>query len=129
MNHSLILTIMLGAISGIIGGALGQSGVNIMLPGLIILGLVPNFKTAVGTVLLTLVPPTTLLACITYYQRKQIDIKTSLILFVTCFITYFFGAYLTKNIANRTLEFITGIYLFFVSMFFIWNSYTGRFGE
>jgi uncharacterized membrane protein YfcA len=41
----------------------------------------------------------------------------------------FVGAYLTKNISNQTLEFITGIYFLIISIFFFWNSYTGTYGE
>ena len=40
-----VLTIMLGIVAGILGGAFGQSGSEIMLPGLLILGIVPNFET------------------------------------------------------------------------------------
>jgi uncharacterized membrane protein YfcA len=41
----------------------------------------------------------------------------------------FVGAYFTKDLSNRTLEFATGVYLLLISMFFFWNSYTGTYGE
>ena len=37
MTTDILLTILLGAISGLAGGALGQSGAEVMLPGLLIL--------------------------------------------------------------------------------------------
>lgn len=41
----------------------------------------------------------------------------------------FVGAYLTKDITNRTLEYITAIYFFLIGTFFFWNAYTGKYGE
>ena len=128
-NIDIILTILLGCISGLAGGALGQSGAETMLPGLLILGLVPNFKTGAGTVLLALIPPISLLAALQYYKRGQVQIYTAVILFICYFFMAFIGAYLTKNISNQTLEFITGVYFLLISMFFFWNSYTGTYGE
>ena len=129
MSVGILLTIFLGSIAGIMGGSLGQSGAETMLPGLLILGIVPNFKTAAGTVLLAIVPPISLLAALQYYRRGQIQIKTSIILFISYFIMAFVGAYLTKNISNRTLEYMTAIYFMIISLFFFWNSYTGTYGE
>jgi uncharacterized membrane protein YfcA len=128
-NIDIILTILLGCISGLAGGALGQSGAETMLPGLLILGLVPNFKTGAGTVLLALIPPISLLAALQYYKRGQVQLYTAVILFICYFFMAFVGAYLTKNISNQTLEFITGIYFLIISIFFFWNSYTGTYGE
>ena len=56
MLNDSILTILLGLLAGAFGGALGQSGAETMLPGLLILGIVSDFKTAAGTVLLTILP-------------------------------------------------------------------------
>jgi uncharacterized membrane protein YfcA len=82
MNSDILLTILLGSIAGISGGALGQSGAEVMLPGLLILGIVPNFKVAAGTVLLAIVPPISILAVLQYYKREQVKVWTSVILFV-----------------------------------------------
>jgi len=129
MNKISLLTLLVGAIAGLFGGALGQSGAELMLPALLILGIVPNFKTAVGTVLLAILPPISVLAVLEYYRRGQVKIWTSVLLFAAYFFTAFIGAYVTKTITNRTLEFITGIYFLIISSFFFWNSYTGIYGE
>ena len=129
MNIDIILTILIGSLAGLSGGALGQSGAEIMLPGLLILGIAPNFKVAAGTVLLAIVPPISILAVIQYYKRGQLQIWTSIILFISYFFLAFVGAYITKEISNKTLEFVTGIYFLIISFFFFWNSYTGTFGE
>jgi uncharacterized membrane protein YfcA len=125
----IFLTIVIGILAGLSGGALGQSGAEIMLPGLLILNIVPDFKTAAGTVLLAILPPISLLAVLEYYKRGQVKICISFVLFITYFFTAFIGAYMTKNISNNILEYITGFYFLIISMFFFWNAYTGTYGE
>jgi uncharacterized membrane protein YfcA len=129
MNINTISTILLGSVAGIFGGALGQSGAEVMLPGLLVFGLVPNFKTAAGTVLLAIVPPISILAVLEYYKRGQVQVWTSVLLFISYFLLAFVGAYLTKNLSNKELELITGFYFLLISAFFFWNSYTGTYGE
>ena len=129
MTKDILLTMLLGAVAGLSGGALGQSGAEIMLPGLLLLNIVPDFKTAAGTVLLAIVPPISLLAVLQYYKRGQVRVLTSVILFVTYFFVAFIGAYLTKNISNKILEYVTASYFLLISLFFFWNAYTGTFGE
>jgi len=129
MTSEIILTILIGSLAGLSGGALGQSGAEVMLPGLLILGLVPDFKTAAGTVLLAIIPPISLLAVMEYYKRGQVKVLTSVILFITYFFLAFAGAYLTRDISNKSLEYITGAYFLVISIFFFWNAYTGTYGE
>jgi uncharacterized membrane protein YfcA len=124
MISDILLTIFLGAIAGLSGGALGQSGAEVMLPGLLLLNIVPDFKTAAGTVLLAIIPPISLLAVLEYYKRGQVKVWTSVILFITYFFVAFVGAYLTRNISNKMLEYITGFYFLIISIFFFWNAYT-----
>jgi uncharacterized membrane protein YfcA len=129
MASDILLTVLIGALAGISGGALGQSGAEVMLPGLLILNLVPDFKTAAGTVLLALIPPISLLAVLEYYKRGQVKVQTSVILFITYFFMAFIGAYLTRQVSNKTLEYLTGFYFLIISIFFFWNAYTGTYGE
>ena len=123
------LTILLGLFAGLFGGALGQSGAEVMLPGLLILGIVSNFKTAAGTVLLTILPPLSLLAIVEYYRRGQVRVVTSMILMIAYFFAAYAGAYATRSISNSQLQFISAIYFFVIGGFFLWNSYTGTYGE
>jgi uncharacterized membrane protein YfcA len=129
MITDIFLTILLGGVAGLSGGALGQSGAEVMLPGLLILNIVPDFKTAAGTVLLAIIPPISLLAVLEYYKRGQVKVWTSVILFVTYFFVAFIGAYITKNISNKVLEYLTAFYFLIISIFFFWNAYTGTYGE
>jgi uncharacterized membrane protein YfcA len=129
MFSNTVLTILLGLVAGLFGGALGQSGAETMLPGLLILGIVTDFKTAAGTVLLTILPPLSLLAIIEYYKRGQVRVVTSMILMVAYFFAAYAGAYATRSISNSQLQFISAIYFFIIGAFFLWNSYTGTYGE
>jgi uncharacterized membrane protein YfcA len=122
-------TILLGLGAGVLGGALGQSGAETMLPGLLILGIVSDFKTAAGTVLLTILPPLSLLAIIEYYKRGQVKVVTSMTLMISYFFAAYFGAYFTKNISNSNLELISAVYFYIIGTFFLWNSMTGAYGE
>ena len=124
-----ISTIILGTFAGVLGGALGQSGAETILPGLLILGIVPDFKTAAGTTLLTILPPLSLLAIIQYYKRGQVQIITGVILMISYFFAAYVGALMTKNVENSMLELIAGVYFIVIGLFFIWNSYTGTYGE
>jgi len=127
MNKT-ILTICLGLVAGLFGGSLGQSGAELMLPGLLILGIIADFKTAAGTVLLTILPPISLGAIYVYYKRKQIVFKTGLLLIFSYFIAAYFSAKLTKDVSNKTLQFVAGIYFISIGLFMLWNSHTNTFG-
>ena len=129
ININTLLTLILGSFAGLFGGALGQSGAETMLPGLLILGLAPTFKVAAGTVLLAIIPPISILAVMEYYKRGQVQLYTSILLFISYFIAAYVGAYLTKDVTNQTLEVISGIYFILIGTFFIWNSITGTYGE
>ena len=122
MINRIILTIILGSLSGILGGAFGLGGSFIMLPGLILLGITPDFQTAVGTTLLSLLPPVSLLSVIQYYKRKQVDIPVGIILFITYFIFAYYGTFINEMYSEKTLKFFTGIVFLFISIFFLWES-------
>jgi uncharacterized membrane protein YfcA len=129
LDPATLKTIMLGLGAGVLGGALGQSGAETMLPGLLIMGIVTDFKTAAGTVLLTILPPLSLLAIIEYYKRGQVKVVTSMTLMISYFFAAYFGAYFTKNVSNSNLELISAVYFYIIGTFFLWNSLTGTYGE
>jgi uncharacterized protein len=122
-------TVGLGIVAGLAGGALGQSGAEVMVPGLLILGIASNFKIAAGTVLLTILPPLSLMAIVTYWKRKQVQVTTAVILMVTYFFAAWGGAYLTGGVKNSTLECISGVYFILIGAFFLWNSWSGKYGD
>ena len=126
MLDRILLTIILGSLSGLLGGAFGLGGSFVVLPGLLALGIVPNFKIAVGTTLLSLLPPISLLAVIEYYKRKQIDVKIAVILCVTFFIFAYFGTFINEYYSTKTLEYCTGASFLIIAIYFFKRAYTQK---
>lgn len=124
MNARILNSILVGTISGILGGAFGLGGSFIMLPGVILLNIVPNFNTAVGTILFSLIPPVSLLAVFEYAKKKQVDYTIGTILFVTYFIAAYFGAYINKFFDEKTLEYGCAITFQLITIYFFYKAYS-----
>lgn len=116
----LFLTLLIGIVSGIIGGALGQVGSFVMLPALLIFNVIPDYKIAVGTILLAMLPPISIFAVVDYYKRKRIDFLVAAILCVSYTLASKYGAVLNNQLSNKTLNYWTGIILFIASIYFFW---------
>jgi uncharacterized membrane protein YfcA len=122
----IILTLLVGTIAGIIGGAFGQVTTFIILPALLILNIIPDYKTAVGTVLLTMLPPISAFAVIDYYKRKQIDFLVAALLCVSYIIASKYGAVINHRYSNKTLKYMTALIFFIVALYFSWSAYTEK---
>lgn len=116
----LFLTVVVGSIAGIIGGALGVNGSFIMLPAILLLNIIPDYKMAVGTILLSILPPLSLLAVVDYYKRKKIDIPIAIILCVSYFLAAKYGAVINKDYSSRLLKYWTAAILFLCAIYFLW---------
>jgi uncharacterized membrane protein YfcA len=124
MNINIIYSIIIGTLSGIIGGAFGLGGSFIMLPGLILLNVTKNFNTAVGTVLFSLLPPVSLLAVIDYYKRGQVDMTVGTILFVTYFLAAYIGAKINNMYDQKTLEYACATVFLLITIYFYYHAYS-----
>ena len=113
------LTIGIGAIAGIIGGALGISTSFMMVPALLVFNIVPQYKMAVGTILLAILPPISLLAVIDYYERKSIDISISVLICISYFIAAKYGALINKHYSDKVLKYWTAAILFLCGFYFL----------
>jgi uncharacterized membrane protein YfcA len=118
----LVLAAIVGIVSGIIGGALGIGG-TLMLPGIILLDVVPNFKTAVGTILFTFLPPITLLAVLEYRKHHQVDYVVGTVLFISYFFAAYYGSIINNKFDDKTLQNASGITFLMISMYFFYNAY------
>ena len=123
MDINIIYSILIGTLSGILGGAFGLGGSFVMLPGLILLNVSKNFNTAVGTILFSLLPPVSLLAVIEYYKRDQVDMKIGTILFITYFIAAYFGAKINAMYSQKTLEYACATVFLMITIFFYYHAY------
>ena len=122
MIARLLLTLLAGTLSGLVGGALGQ-GTFLFLPALLILQIIPNYKMAVGTILLAMLPPISLFAVLDYYKRKQIDFLVAALLCVSYTIAAKYGAVINGQFSNKTLKGCTAIVFFILSLYFTWSAY------
>ena len=123
MDINIIYSILIGTLSGILGGAFGLGGSFIMLPGLILLNVVKDFNTAVGTILFSLLPPVSLLAVIEYYKRDQVDMKIGTILCITYFITAYFGSKINAMFSQKTLGYACASVFLMITIFFYYHAY------
>jgi uncharacterized protein len=129
MELRLLYSALIGALSGILGGAFGLGGSFVMLPGVILLKVVPDYKTAVGTILFSLLPPISLLAVIEYGKRKQVDYTVGTILFITYFIAAYYGSIINKNVDNKKLQYGCAVSFLIIAMYFFYEAYTSVPGE
>jgi len=126
MFNRTILTVILGLLSGGIGGAFGVGGSFIMLPGLFLLGIIPDYKTAVGTVLLSLLPPISLFAVMEYYKKKRVDTYISIVLCVTYVFGAYFGSLINQEYSVQFLQYCTALIFFMLSALFFYMAHSQK---
>ena len=119
----IVLTLLIGAIAGVVGGAFGQVGTFIILPALLILKIIPDYKMAVGTILLAMLPPISALAVVDYYKRKRIDFLVAALLCVSYAIAAKYGAVINSGTSSKTLKAWTAGTFFLVGIYFAWDAY------
>ena len=125
-NIKILYAILVGTLSGILGGAFGLGGSFVMLPGLILLKIVPNYQTAVGTILFSLLPPVSLLAVYEYSKKKQVDYVIGTILFITYFIAAYFGAIINGLYDEKTLKYGCATSFLIITMYFYYDAYNSK---
>lgn len=122
----ILLTILIGTLGGLIGGTLGIGASILTLPGILLLGIVKDYKTAIGTILLSILPPVTLLAVIEYFKQNKIDKTISFTLFITSFLATFIGSKLNKNLSEKTLEYSASFIFFLIASYYFYIARYGR---
>lgn len=118
-----ILTFILAAIVGIIGGLQGNAGSVYILTGLLLFNIVSTQRMAAGTTLLYTSVPLTIGAAYQYYKKGNIDFKLAGILIVTAFFFSILGAKLNYIIPQKYTLYSTSIMLFLSSLFFFRKAY------
>ena len=118
-----VLTLLIGFIAGIIGGAFGQVGTFIILPALLFLNIISDYKTAVGTILLAMLPPISALAVVDYYKHKKIDFLVVALLCVSYTIAAKYGAVINNCFSSKTLKGWTALTFIIVGIYFALDAY------
>lgn len=111
---TLIIILIIGAVTGVVAGMLGIGGAIIMIPALIyFLGF--SQQMAQGTSLAVMLPPIGIMATYNYWKAGQVDLKVALLLAAMFLIGSFFGSKLALSIPQAALKKIFGILLMLVA--------------
>ena len=73
----MILIIIIGLIAGFFAGSLGFSAGPILVPLLLLSALSGSYKSAVGTTILTIIPPLSIFAALNYYRHGLVAIRNT----------------------------------------------------
>jgi len=119
--------IMIGLFAGIVGGSLGTSSAPVLVPLLVILNITKNYRTAIGTAILVIIPPLSLLAIREYYKKGEVDVHTALILMLAVILGNYLGSLITTttNISDKSIALLTSFVLGCLSIFWLFMAKTG----
>ena len=118
----ILLSLLVGLICGPLSGYIGVAA-SAMIPLLIFFGLVKDFRTAVGTSLITFITPAFMFPLYSYYKTNRIDFKVGIPLFIGFFIgTYITSVYFIDSISIEGLYLMFGVFSLVVSYVFIKRS-------
>jgi uncharacterized membrane protein YfcA len=111
--------LLTGVAIGIFSGMVGVGGGVLLVP-VLVYGFEMNQKLAQGTSLAMLLPPTGLLAFLSYYRHGEADLKLGLVIAAGVFIGGWFGGEWAQSVPAPLLRKIFSIFLVIVAvkMFF-----------
>jgi len=121
-----IVKIVISLFIGIIGGALTVYtgiGASMMVPLVMFIGLIKDYRTAVGTMLLSVFTPAFIFPVYSYYKSDRLDLNIG----IPVAIGYIIGNYITSiyfmdSVNNELLYLIFGIYSLIITYIFIKKS-------
>ena len=126
----IILTILIGVVTGTIAGATGIIASFIVMPAFFLLGVFNNYSTAVGTTLFAFLFPLSILAVLEYSKNKNIDYKVGIVLTISYFIFTYIGSkinlYLQTNNKQYILKYFTSILLIISGIFFGYKAHIDK---
>lgn len=118
---SIVILIIIGLLSAIIGSIVGIGGGIIIVPTLIFFGITQGIlhhitpQTAIGTSSIILIA-TGLSSTLGYLKVKQVDIRNGLILIIGILPGAFIGAYLSRFLTMHSFNLYFGLFLILVSI-------------
>ena len=121
-----IVKIVVSLFIGIFSGALTVYtgiGASIMIPLVIFFGLIKDYRTAVGTMLLVVLTPAFIFPVYSYYKSDRIDLTVGIPIAIGYIIgNYITSVYFMDSIKNEIIYLIFGIYSLVVGYIFIKKS-------
>jgi len=110
MDASVVLLLLIGAVSGIASGLFGIGGGVLIVPALVYLAGFSQHR-ATGTSLAILLPPIGLAAVIEYYRHGNVDLRAALIIAVAVFFGGWVGAIVANRVSGPALRLAFGTFL------------------
>ena len=100
---------LIGIVSGLLAGIVGGGSDAIIVPALVALKVMDNYKLAVGTSLATLLPPVGVFAVYNYYKNGDVNIWYALYLAlmftIGSYIMSFVGIKINKDLIRKIYAF------------------------
>jgi uncharacterized membrane protein YfcA len=113
---------IIGACAGTIGAVSGTSGSSIILPGLLISGIVPDYKTAVGTTLLSILPPVSLASFYSYWKAGKYQFDSAIVVMLCyVFVSFFVGMFIVKRASEKSLYLFSFCYSILLCCYFLYK--------
>lgn len=110
-----VLVAVIGLAAGVVSGLFGIGGAVVIIPGLVLIGKLPQ-HTANGTSLAALLLPVGLLGAMEYYRRGQVNIPFAGILAGGLFVGALLGAKLAASLSDAALSRAFGAFLMLVAV-------------
>jgi uncharacterized protein len=109
--------------AGICSGLVGIGGGTVLVPLLV---LVFGFEQhhAQGTSLIALVPPTGLLAFLTYYHAHEVDVTVGLLIIPGVFVGGWLGGMLANALSAKKMRLTFALFLFVVGIWQVVSAWT-----
>ena len=120
---TVIPTALIGTAAGVIASTFGADQADTILPGLVFAGITPDFKMALGTTLLAIMPPTNIGAVYKFYEKGNVNVMLAVILMITATISSYFGADLANILSNKQQKIGLGIYLIGTAIFQFYSAW------
>jgi len=120
-----VYVLIIGIVSGLVGGSLGTSGSTLMIPGLLMSGVASNYKMAAGTTLVAILPPISLGAVYYYWKsgNVQVDAAIGIVIFYAIAATIA-ANYVVKYVSDKYLLLGYSFYLLFTCVYFFYKFFT-----
>jgi len=106
-----ILFALIGLLTGVIFGFIGDAATAAVVPLLLMFKAVPSAKHAIGTSMGMLLPPVGITGAYQYYKNGYVNIRASLIMAITFMLASFVSSRMVKRIKEKTIKIFVSVFL------------------
>ena len=102
---------IIGLLTGVAFGFIGDAATAAVVPLLLIFKVVPSVKHAIGTSMGMLLPPVGITGAYEYYKEGYVNIRASLIMAVVFMAASFVTSRMVKKIKEETIKIFVSVFL------------------